>query len=400
MSTDSKAIVRAVVRPADQMILAGDVKAIADRIKLMISGGSKLRDDEAMALAQYATATQLNPFLKECYYLPGVGPGPGIAGYRRQASEQLWYEAERAQVRGETVYFWFDHIKILEPNPPFFDPDKGDIQYRSVLHDSLTKNAWEQRILARMITLITQAKVDAAAAMAAAKELVGPEPTWSADAIVYGEETFGKQTRDGKPLTHEEKVRSDKWNRDERCMKRGEKWALKKRFNLNLPEPIGWEDVEIVDGVMMDVTEISSGNSSPSTIIGKLGYGNAQSPAPVDFDRPYPPDYLQTHLADMAIFYANEIKAGKIKPPAGNASNVIASMIDTTLEAGEIERHILMEYLTGFPSTKDLTPGMTTAVLKWLGVEKFGDVMPVESITECKDAYAAALKALQPQDYP
>jgi len=67
------------------------IEQFARRIKKCVPNGSKLQDDEALALAQIAVSTDLSPFVGELFYIPGKGPHIGIEGLRRKASEQSTY---------------------------------------------------------------------------------------------------------------------------------------------------------------------------------------------------------------------------------------------------------------------------------------------------------------------
>lgn len=64
------------------------VRQLAQRIKLCVPNGARLKDNEALALAQIAVSTDLNPFVNEVFYLPGIGPHIGIEGLRRKSDEQ------------------------------------------------------------------------------------------------------------------------------------------------------------------------------------------------------------------------------------------------------------------------------------------------------------------------
>ena len=203
------------------------VSEIAARLKLMISNGKKLTNDEALALAQYSVATDLNPFLGECYYLPGMGPGPGIAGWRKKAQERLDEECKLANEPSSR--FWVDY----EETNGELEKKDGDIAVKVVLHDSLTKTAWEQSKLSHFIKSVS-AGLNKDDAWDIAERLAGSEPTWSGIGIVYKAENFGP----------------DKFNRYERACKRGEKTALRKRFqSIRLDEPVGFDS----GGAIIDV---------------------------------------------------------------------------------------------------------------------------------------------------
>jgi len=220
------------------------VRELGERLKLMVANGKRLTTDEALALAQYSVATDLSPFLNECYYLQNVGPGPGIAGYRRKANEELAHEAQLAHEPNSR--FWCDYtdtngeIKI--------DREKGDIGVKAILHDTLTKRDWERRILSAMVEFL-KAGVAVEGARGMAQEIIGPEPTWSAVGVVYSGENFG----------------GDKMPRYERACKRAEKAAIKKRFpRMRLPEPTGFDEpmsVSVVDPIAFSegaVAEVES----------------------------------------------------------------------------------------------------------------------------------------------
>lgn len=79
------------------------VEHLARRIKKCVPNGDRLTTDEALALAQIAVSTDLNPFVSEVYYIPGKGPHIGIEGLRRKASEQSTYSATVRKMRDEEI---------------------------------------------------------------------------------------------------------------------------------------------------------------------------------------------------------------------------------------------------------------------------------------------------------
>jgi hypothetical protein len=250
---------------------------VAERIKLMIYNGHKLSDPEAMALAQYAVATDLDPFVGECYYLPSIGPGPGIAGWRKKADEQLNYEREKA--KEPLARFWCDYIDPT--NGEVGKLEDGDVAVKAILHDTLSKTAWEQRTLKYYIELLKAGAKD----WDAARELAGDEPTWSAVGVVKKGENFG---RDAMP-------------RYERACKRAEKAAIRKRFpRVHLPEPIGFDDTEVIDTQFSEVRNEEQNLS-------ELGFES--NPIPVEHDAPMP---IQSN-SSMSLEFAESVvtKEGK-----------------------------------------------------------------------------------------
>lgn len=232
-----------------------DPSKLAARIKLMIYNGKKLSDGEAEALAVYSMVNDLNPFVGECYYLPGIGPGPGIAGWRKKADEQLEYEARRAAQ--PSARFWCDYV---DPDPREVGVlAAGDIAVKAVLHDTITKTAWEQRVLSHYIELVKAGEKD----IAIARELAGSEPVWSAIGIVRTGENFG----------------GDKMPRYERACKRAEKAAIRKRFpRVYLPEPEGYDEALMVDGQFSEAPEAS--HQSIDKNLADLGFGAPTKPEP------------------------------------------------------------------------------------------------------------------------
>lgn len=207
-----------------------EVREMSDRLGLMIQNGKKLQSDERMALAQYSVGNGLNPFIGEAYYMPGIGPMPGIAGWRKKADEQLEYERKQA---GKQFARW--NAEYTDPNDQelasFGKVDQGDIIVKAILHDTLSKTDWEDRVLKAMLEIYRAGIKEGAEATKLARELIGPEPVWTAIGCVRVGENFG----------------GDKMSRYERACKRAEKAALRKRFpRINLPEP------HVIDGDVID----------------------------------------------------------------------------------------------------------------------------------------------------
>jgi len=242
----------------NQTAIAVTVEVMAERLKLMVQNGRKLSNEEALALGQYALVTGLDPFSGECYYLQNVGPGPGIAGWRRKAEEQLEYEARKAAE--PLARFWCDYVDAEADETG--NLAAGDIAVKAVLHDTLTKGAWEKRTLSHYIELV-KAKIEGDA-WTIAQALAGPEPTWSAVGIVRAGENFG----------------GDKMPRYERACKRAEKAAIRKRFpRVHLPEPMGFDPADVVDSSFVSVPEVPEAKST-GQLLSELGYADPNDAPP------------------------------------------------------------------------------------------------------------------------
>lgn len=57
-----------------------EMRQFAKTLRLLLPGGEKMTDAEALAGAQYAKTTGLNPFTGDFYVVPGVGVVPGYQG--------------------------------------------------------------------------------------------------------------------------------------------------------------------------------------------------------------------------------------------------------------------------------------------------------------------------------
>ncbi len=280
---------------------------LAERLGNLITNGKKLLPEERLALAQYSVATGLNPFVGECYYLPGIGPGPGIAGWRVKAEEQLEYEAMKA--RTPAARFWCEYVEPGE-GEGHYDPDK-DIAVKAILHDTISRTAWEQRVLAHYVELMKN-KIENGWNIA--RELVGPEPVWTAIGVVRSGENFGT---------------SERMDRYERACKRAEKAAIRKRFpRIHLPEPLGFNAEDVIEAELHDIPE-------PQTI--------SQNMSELGFT----PEPIQETLPILTLNQAREmttskgVKYGAMLPDGLSA---MSGEIVKKLNAGTLTREKMDEY--------------------------------------------------------
>jgi hypothetical protein len=65
---------------ADMQYIESGLRDFASKLKLLLPNGAKLSDAEALAGAQYAKTTGLDPFRGEFYLVPGIGVVPGYKG--------------------------------------------------------------------------------------------------------------------------------------------------------------------------------------------------------------------------------------------------------------------------------------------------------------------------------
>ena len=234
-----------VLRSDMQMLVAdseNEIKQTARKLMRMTSGGSHLNADQAADLAVYSLLTGLNPFNNECYYMDKVGPIPGIAGYRVKTQE--WLTATSGS--NSPVRVW-EEYRPATTQEADFDPDKGDIAWVCILHDSISQERWEQRLI-EVGRAYHEMGASFQEAREAAKQDIGPCPSWSAVGVVKAEEHFSKAVWENNKPTDE--YQPEKWDRNERAKKRAAKGCYRKGFPaVSIP------DMEYGDNVIDAVAE-------------------------------------------------------------------------------------------------------------------------------------------------
>ena len=348
-------------------------REFAQRLKYMLVNGQKLADHDVFALAQYASATGLDPFAGECWIIPGKGVCPGIAGWRKKAQEQLEYEAKDAKEDG--AHYWSEFVES-NPGDCIFDSSKGDIAYTVVLRDSISQHRWRLSVIETSNEFMKMgAKFDEA--LKQAKELVGKEPLWIGHGVVFAGESFGG---------------NEKFDRIERAQKRAEKLAIKKRFpRIHLPEPEGVNDVVDAGDFSVAVDEIKPHTVEENMKV--LGFGDDEQREPAKeklqptAERPYSPEALKDRLQVLADSFAGKTCT------EGDRTSVRLNL--KAMAGGEDEYHLLLHWLTGASHIADVQPNEILAIKKWIGVKKQEDdswVADAMSIKEAKTAFTEALK--------
>lgn len=130
------------------------MRELATRIRTMLPYGAILEDNEALALAQAAYVTRLNPFEGEIYFLKSEKTGEakgvytGIKGRRRKAREQL-----QKQI-GKGANFW---IEYEWPNAEWKQANSYPADWlvcKAVLRDTATINEY-----VKIVTALVSAKM-------------------------------------------------------------------------------------------------------------------------------------------------------------------------------------------------------------------------------------------------
>ena len=328
-----------------QLVRQDEVARWVVLLRDMIQNGRKLSDAEVQALAVYSAINHVNPTNGECYYLPGVGPVSGIITWRKLGQEQLDSES---QVRGKH-YFWCQFTAIVPADNPKFDPEKGDIAYQAILRDSWTRARHTQYIVETAVSMKDNLGCDLETALAKAEEYAGEEPVWYGLGVLYGSESFVKPAqpaKDGMPARPEG---TDKFDRHERCMKRAEKLAIRKRFSgITLQDA----DLDYDNGIIDSVVNV------PALSV----------PAPV------PPPSSSRPLPPIALRQAINTKAKSYEDTKHQATDqqrkLLQFQLSTIFNSVDIDRHSFINYLFGFTSTKQLSSSQVLALLDWLTLEK------------------------------
>ena len=190
---------------------SGDLKAFAQRIKLLCKGGEKLTDNEAMALAQVATVTHLNPFIGEVWYIPGKGPMVGIAGARHVDQE------------GTSGYSTVTHYSCSPEEAGATEAELKDVvaAFRAEISDSAATLDY-QRMFTETLKSLRESGV--ADPVAVAREICGPRPMW----IGWG---------------YSKKSEQSQMNKTQLARKRAEADGLKKKIVIPFGGTVAETDV-------------------------------------------------------------------------------------------------------------------------------------------------------------
>lgn len=373
---------KALVTASEQRIttVAHD---LASRLRYMVQNGRKLDDQEVYALAQYCAMTDLNPFAAEAYYIPGVGPTPGVAGWRKKANEQLLDEARRANEPG--AHFWVEFIPC-ESGEAMFDVSKGDVAYKAVLRDWLSNKRWRTAYFDAVRFLREVGDSDP---LTNAYRFSGPEPVWEGVGVVYADEVF---SREGK---------REKFDRHERAKKRAEKIAIRKRFQaIHLPEPEG-ADVDYVEGELSEPRE----RLGEGKIMENLGFGEEQPQeqkhadanenvayVPLTTDLRYSPEQLMQRIKEIAAQSVNQSTSSEKR---GLVVHCLEGALSFTTDP-EASRKFLTKQLTGYSSTRDMPDSYVLALYRWLNPHKDSGGDWVADEMAQREA-SAALSAFMPE---
>lgn len=199
-----------------------EVASLADRIKIMVPGGDKLSKNEALALAQVALGTQLNPFLGEVWYIPGKGPMVGIKGARR-------LDLEAVQKKGGYTNMELIACDPLEAGATAEQVKANEIAaaFRCEISDSVSSREYQTNLLEVIRELRAGGEPDP---VKAAKDICGNRPI----TMGWGFSTVPELSKMGKTAL---------------ARKRAEADALKKRIDIPFGASVAAADMQSEDVV-------------------------------------------------------------------------------------------------------------------------------------------------------
>ena len=316
------------------------IAATANQIKHLIVNGRKLSNDEAIALAIFSVKENLDAQAQECWYIPGSGPMPGIKGLRRKAQEQLALEEP-----GTYNYFHVDYFDITEQYRREHDDPNIGYAFRAVLKDSHTGIKYlEAKTKFKREGLTTEEIVDA----------LGNPPSW---------EYIGTWSK------LEKNVNKDKlYPPIQRAQKRAEAGAIRLRFNLNymIPEDIGGAGFDSMQISQDSFDEIGAGTGEES--------GGQQQGEPPYIDPQFDANYKNPEQVRLEILgNVEDIRAlGDKGPVSRDNKGAVLSCLQSITEPGDtnMHRHIILKYIFGVSSSKDLDDAQWRGLGKYLEMSK------------------------------
>jgi len=347
-----------------------ELTAFANRIGYMVKGGSKLSDNEKMALAQVAMVTKLNPFTGEIWYIPGSGPMIGIAGARK---------LDNMQVTEKGGYTWEEYVPVDPADAGASTEEIKNVAaaFRVDIHDSAA-TAQYQALFSDTLKMLREAGTKDP--FAEAKEICGPRPVWSG----YGFALKNESSRMSKVQLARKRAHAD---------------GLKKRIIVPFGGDVSDRDVapsydvdaEDIDMIWPEEKE----HRAESEVVAEL-MGEPKSkamPHPDVSGRPYTPEQLKIKIEERVKYHLE-----KKTLASQNDRNVLASILDGVL-IDVTKRYELCKWLVGQPSTKKMKQADVNALFDWLGTPRTFNATPEPHvITEINSAHPAALKASGQQE--
>lgn len=301
---------KAVVKANSNQLVVKNPKVIemVNQLKLMISNGQRLTDNEAIALANFSIIEGLDPFNQEAHLLKSKdgkisGCMVGIKGLRRKAQEQLGQMKPNAMFRVEFK-------SIAPPNADI------EIAVEASLRDdlSLTEYLTNRDKLEKMFRVNGVMSAENVAEM---KEILGTPPIWKGLGYFYKRE--------------HDPYKDGKYPPQARAEKRAEAAAIRSRFNMNyrvsdiengLVQEV--DETNVIDGeindasepVIFDISQLPGGDLQPAQPA--QPEDAVQDSVPNVVQRPFSKD----HIAEVIAIKAEKYRKAGIKVDEKTRSKV------------------------------------------------------------------------------
>jgi len=247
---------------------------LAALYKMLLPYGSKLTDDNALALAIYSKMHDLDPFNGECYFLvrekkndhgeiikrEELGCYPGIKGKRKHAKRQL------GSVRPEFAHFKVDYAIMGKEQIQQLGIDLNEtaIVMRAELRDPISQGQYIMDTIKLAQAGYSKEEVNT---------MLGKPPSWVG---------YGVVTKRESNYLQQEPVKV--------ARKRAESDAINQRFDLAIPDGLAEE-------LAPELTDVSDGDSEETTPGQFTDVPTDKAPEPiidVPFDAPQPEKQKRT----------------------------------------------------------------------------------------------------------
>ena len=286
-----------------------EIVKYAQRIGYMVPGGSKLYDNEKMALAQIAYVTGLSPFTGEIWYIHEHGPMVGIAGSRKLAN---------LEAKANGGYVWEEFISVSPEEAGANAAESKDCAgaFHCIVHDTTADTQFQTRFMELLTSLREAGDKDP---VGTARAIIGNKPVWEG----WGFSTKAEKSRMNKIALAKKRAHAD---------------ALKKKIVI----PFGGGTVSIA------AADVAPGfNEEGEVVDAQAEDVDAEG---VDMAFP-PPDEPEPPQKSKAVPRPPENKAKTQKPdgpvgilldlgvtPTGHAANLTNNLkLDSSMSRKEIE---------------------------------------------------------------
>jgi len=365
----------------------GQVRELGSRIKHFLPNGNKMSDSDAHSLAQLALAHGLDPFIGDCWWIPGKGIMVGINGLRKAARRASPYSVDIQMMRtneraeydvpdGAAAYiarlFRGDIMaQMAAARQPIFPFIGAGVCTKGERIPHTKSAAW-----------VARKRAEADALKAAYDIAFATEPTIESQGVTIN----GALVGDGAPQIVGQHERSEAEMQqisnslygDDDAPGLGDEW-----------------DQGIADANTEDAPEVAIGKpeSEPEAKPDNGKDADDAPPASSSSEPPSPAHKFRTELIaaaeSYAKGYAHGVNADKATATASPAqAGLIASLFTEAFAPDDNaakEYHSALKFLFGIDSAKGLTFCQARSVLHWLTTKKdpaTGEYPLNEGVTE------------------